>query len=588
VERTSRLACGLWYAFVAAREFNWPPGLVAPQVGYFQSGSTVTYDGISLPNASLAIWELREDVQQAYPLDTDESVGGFLVWLLRFGLSEMGLTLEDLGQSFRELLLSESPGLPGVERICAIAYAQRPDLRAAFDLTTASGREAFDKWRVTAAADVDSEPATAIVLRKPAAVASAAPSVRYAAIALSGQWFAPTGRGEDIRCSAISLQRVGFVDFVIVDLPSGAVLAHDGSALPQGIAIAVQVNVVHHNADTAYSDWRRLRKLKVSAEVTVGFWAWELERLPSYWRHAFSFYDEVWASTRFARMAFVHEKLRPIRLMPMAVMAPEARREISRRELGLPRDTTVFVFVFDFRSFATRKNPEAVASAFMQAFPSGEEKAYLVIKSMGAQEDCGRLRQLVELCRDPRISIRDLNLDRDELIGLIKASDAFVSLHRSEGFGRGPAEAMLFGKPTILTAYSGTDDLVNANCAYLIDCKLILVAPEEYVGVESQRWADANVATAARAMRRVHDNPKEARRIGLLGQARVSRLLSPDVVGVRMRDALKKLCTTATAGAKPSQLPHSPHVAEAVRNEVAELPDARTESGWDFMAREVK
>jgi len=63
----------------------------------------------------------------------------------------------------------------------------------------------------------------------------------------------------------------------------------------------------------------------------------------------------------------------------MAVVTPVVEREISRKELRLPHDATVFLFVFDFRSFATRKNPEAVVKAFLRAFPSGDENVFLVI-----------------------------------------------------------------------------------------------------------------------------------------------------------------------------------------------------------------
>lgn len=166
---------------------------------------------------------------------------------------------------------------------------------------------------------------------------------------------------------------------------------------------------------------------------------------------------------------------------------------------------------------------------------------YLVLKTMGAEENCTHLAQLAELCRDPRISIRDIKLDREELIGLIKASDAFVSLHRSEGFGRGPAEAMLLGKPTILTGYSGTTDFTTEHSAYLVDYRLVPVAPNEYVGVDGQRWAEANVATAARIMRRVYERPQEAQQVGQLGRDRVLRLLNPEVVGLRMRKAIEEL-----------------------------------------------
>ena len=36
-----------------------------------------------------------------------------------------------------------------------------------------------------------------------------------------------------------------------------------------------------------------------------------------------------------------------------------------------------------------------------------------------------------------------------------RAPTAYVSLHRSEGFGLSLAEAMLLGKPVIATGYSG-------------------------------------------------------------------------------------------------------------------------------------
>ena len=195
-------------------------------------------------------------------------------------------------------------------------------------------------------------------------------------MALSGQWSAPTGRGEDIRCSATSLLAVGFTDFLIVDTEKHHVLRPDGKVLPRGCRIQVDVNILHLNADTAYADWRLMQRLNVLTNKSVGFWAWELERLPGYWRHAFSFFDEIWASTRFAERAFRHEGLRPVRLMPMAVVTPVMEREISRKELRLPHDATVFLFVFDFRSFATRKNPEAVVKAFLRAFPSGDETCF--------------------------------------------------------------------------------------------------------------------------------------------------------------------------------------------------------------------
>ena len=50
------------------------------------------------------------------------------------------------------------------------------------------------------------------------------------------------------------------------------------------------------------------------------------------------------------------------------------------------------------------------------------------------------------------------DLSDAELADLFLCADAYVSLHRSEGFGFGIAEAMSVGKPVIATAYSGNLD----------------------------------------------------------------------------------------------------------------------------------
>jgi glycosyltransferase involved in cell wall biosynthesis len=55
--------------------------------------------------------------------------------------------------------------------------------------------------------------------------------------------------------------------------------------------------------------------------------------------------------------------------------------------------------------------------------------------------------------------------------GLLAAADVFVSLHRSEGFGLGLAEAMLLGKPVVGTAYSGNADFLDDTTGYPVPCR---------------------------------------------------------------------------------------------------------------------
>ena len=79
----------------------------------------------------------------------------------------------------------------------------------------------------------------------------------------------------------------------------------------------------------------------------------------------------------------------------------------------------------------------------------------------------------------------------------MKRCDCFVSLHRSEGFGRGIAEALLLEKPVIVTGYSGNMDFTNPQNACIVDYQLVDVGPDEYPHAAGQGWADPDLEQAA-------------------------------------------------------------------------------------------
>jgi len=541
VERSGRLSHGVWCAFVAPKLFGWPDEMMEPVRLYMQEQSETVVDGFRLSRASLALWELRPDLQRTFPLGDRLSVWRFLRWLLLDGLGELEVTPDEFDPRLRNFLSSSSPRHAGVSQLLEMIYDYRPDLQQNFDLATEDGLANFKRWaeleggRVTEVEflrDIlESPPATSNVVHK-------ASSVRRTALLLTGYWHAPSGRGEDLRVGAQALIANEFSDFLIFDLGSGSALDRNGTELPAGIAIEADANIVYTNPDTAFNDAQMLRRSRIACKRSIGFWAWELEYLPDYWRHAYSFYDEIWAATGFAEAAFRGEALRPVRLVRMAVTTPVAGADLSRRDLNLPEDRTVFLFMFDFRSFLMRKNPEAVVAAFMKAFPNGNEKAHLLIKTSGADAMPLAWDRLKDFASDPRIELRDAVLDRTVLLNLVQKSDAFVSLHRSEGFGRGPAEAMLLGVPTILTGYSGSDDYATPDCSLIVDYDLVKVGERDYPGVMGQRWAEANVSTAADHMRWIHENPDEARVLGARGRERIEALYNPRIVGKAMIEEL--------------------------------------------------
>ena len=247
----------------------------------------------------------------------------------------------------------------------------------------------------------------------------------------------------------------------------------------------------------------------------IGYWAWELAKFPAEFLGAFSFVDEIWAATHFPRDAF-DVGYRPVKLMPMTVELPADLPAVSRSYFRLPMFRFLFLFNFDFKSYVTRKNPEAVIAAFRHAFARPEERVALVIKTINAgahPEDWLKLQNLVG--SDRRIILRNCQYTREAMSQFISVCDCYVSLHRSEGFGRGPAEAMLLAKPVIATNYSGNTDFMNADNSFPVDYRLVPVAEGQHPGARGQVWAEPDIVHAAAQMRNVYEDPERARQIGL-------------------------------------------------------------------------
>ncbi len=52
-------------------------------------------------------------------------------------------------------------------------------------------------------------------------------------------------------------------------------------------------------------------------------------------------------------------------------------------------------------------------------------------------------------------------LRREELEARLAMADAYLALHRSEGLGLLPVEALLLGKPVAATGYGGLTDVLD-------------------------------------------------------------------------------------------------------------------------------
>lgn len=273
----------------------------------------------------------------------------------------------------------------------------------------------------------------------------------------------------------------------------------------------------------------------------IGLWFWELEELPEKALASYSMVDEVWASTNFLRDAFARYTDKPVRRVPMPVRRRDGQPIIPRSQLGLPSEFC-FLASFDFKSVADRKNPMAAVHAFCEAFTPGEGPV-LVLKTMGASNDAPGWHALQRAIGGRRdVVLIDTELSDDEMTALIGSADCYVSLHRSEGFGLSLAEAMAWGRPVIATAWSGNTDFMTEENSFLVPFSWGAVPPElGDVYPVGARWADADVAAAARAMRTVWEDRAETQQRALRGQADVRRDLSTEAVAAVIRERLAEI-----------------------------------------------
>ena len=196
----------------------------------------------------------------------------------------------------------------------------------------------------------------------------------------------------------------------------------------------------------------------------------------------------------------------------------------ARARFGLPEKSILFVISFDAASDLDRKNPWAAIEAFNEAFIQGED-ACLVIKvsdllpSAQSRDALSRLREAAAAGHS--MIINESPLSYAEVLSLYASCDVYVSLHRSEGLGLGPMEAMLLGKPVIATGWSGNTEFMDDGNACLVGSTLREVQSPVYRALLAGKpavWAEPSIDDAVFWMRRLYADEKLRTEIG--GKAR--------------------------------------------------------------------
>jgi glycosyltransferase involved in cell wall biosynthesis len=459
----------------------------------------------TLPAGSIGAWELR------VPLPAAESLA------LSFRLTGVGVT-NTLAWAGRV------SGLGAWQRFRA--QNKNRQLRVA-SITTDAGEVVFDFSRRDAPYSPDY-------------------ARRHAKLGLNivGFLTADLGVGESARCMVRAADAAGLTPALVpLKLNCRNRLGDQTYAERLQEANPHDINVVHLDPPAARDLDHHHGPAFRAGKYNIGYFAWELPEFPDAWMPSFDYFDEIWCPSDFTSAAIREKAPVPVLTMPHAIAFPAPTETASalRARLGLPADRFLFLTLFDLNSYAERKNPGAVVAAF-RASGLAERGAALVLKVQnvtGNEADFATLQASVQDL--PGTVLLTNTLSRADLYALEAACDAFVSLHRSEGFGLAVAECMYLGKPVISTNWSATAEFVNADNGCPVRARLVTLERNHGPYAKGSTWADPDPLHAAEYMQALFADRSLRARLGAAACATIKSGFSPAAIGARYRRRLEAI-----------------------------------------------
>ena len=357
-----------------------------------------------------------------------------------------------------------------------------------------------------------------------------------------GHPYATIGKGEELRANLRALRSLD-EPVTVFDVYRGEPRTDaDHLKLVEPIEIrrlAGGNRIFHINGDEIEPVLRHLAAVgsKFEGGRNIVMPAWELPIYPQIWVEQIKRFDEVWAMSKFVQDGLAASGIESHHIGQSVDL--KIRPFLSRKHFGFRESAFVFLAFMDFSSYATRKNPWAAIEMFRKLLAERPfDDIQLALKMKGDDQAGEDLAERVDLPPDAFIVI-NRRLSTFEQHSLMAASDCLVSLHRSEGFGRGPGEAMRLGRLALATGWSGNLDYMDHDNSLLVDYKLNSVAAGDYPQHEGQVWAEPDVEHAAHLARWAIDNPAAVRKKNRQGYLDVIRRMGDRAVGLRMLQRLK-------------------------------------------------
>lgn len=295
-----------------------------------------------------------------------------------------------------------------------------------------------------------------------------------------------------------------------------------------------RINLFHFNARRVPLYFSRLGEDSLKGFYNIGFWVHEMQNIPSHWARQLEFFDEIWTPSSICQHAVAQSSNIPVLRFSYPVETKPLSVRMRQIADGEVFPIFNFLSIFDVYSDAERKNPLFVIRSFLNAY-AGNSRVRLIMKTRNLSHDKGLADKLAHIAEQhPNVIVLDGYMDDLELSRLYDDADAYVSLHRAEGFGLTISDAMSRGIPVMVTGYSGNMDFCNC------DARLVAYSLRE-VGHDRPRyrrediWAEPDLDDATAAFAELVSDHQSWVRKAARARLRLEREFSVHRVGTLMK-----------------------------------------------------
>lgn len=272
---------------------------------------------------------------------------------------------------------------------------------------------------------------------------------------------------------------------------------------------------------------------------------WESEYISPEYLDNLSFYDEIWVPAQYVKDTLSKVCDIPVNVIPYPIEINVDDKSDPEMENFYPENSFNFLFMFDYNSSLERKNTLNLISAFEKAFGKTDMSVSLIIKTSKSDRFKKEKETLQKHIKGfQNIKIIEKIYAKQTLHKIIKGCDAYISLHRSEGFGLTMAEAMYFGNPVIATNYSGNLQFMNLDNSFLVDYEKAVIKSSNINYDRNTVWSEPNIDHAAELMKLVKANSEEVVKKALKGKETILTDLSVKKIGALAKQRIENIFQT--------------------------------------------